>query len=125
MSLSPDDPCLVLGHGTKFKSEFTPRDQIMLPKSVGSALAEVVDVLSDTELRINKEFGGESGKTTSRIREKLAELAKEGVLGLDYKELPHVDQADMYKTVYKELRNGSCLGIFPEGTFHALRVCPY
>ncbi|KAI0031836.1 glycerol-3-phosphate O-acyltransferase [Vararia minispora EC-137] len=116
--LSPDDPCLVLGDGTKFKSEFSPRDQIMLPKSVGSALAEVVDVVSDTELRIKKEFGGESGKTTNRIREKLAELAKDSVPGLDYKALPHVDQAEMYKTVYKELREGGCLGIFPEGGSH-------
>ena len=74
----------------------------MLSKSVGSPIAEVVEVLSDTELRIKKEFS-----STSRIRE------KEG--GLEFKAMPHVDQGEMYKTVYKELREGGCLGIFPEG----------
>jgi hypothetical protein len=96
----------------------------MLPKSVGSCLAEVTEVLSDTELRIKKEFGGESGKTTSRIREKLAELKADGATGLDFKKLPHVDQADMYKTVYKELKDGGCLGIFPEGTLPNLIRAP-
>ncbi len=89
--------------------------QIMLPKSVNWALAEVVEVISDTELRIKKEFGGESGKGTVRIREKLAEVEAEGGRGLEFKKLPHVDQAEMYHYVYECLRNGGCIGIFPEG----------
>ena len=55
VSLSPDDPCLVIGHGTKFLSELKPKSQIMLPKSVGSIVAEVIEVLSDEKLRIKKE----------------------------------------------------------------------
>lgn len=105
----------MIGHGTKFLSEFTPKMQIMLPKSVLSAVAEVVEVVSDTELRIKKEFGGESGKGTARIREKLKEVEAEGQQGLEFKKLPHVDQAEMYHYVYECLRNGGCIGIFPEG----------
>ena len=113
--ISPDDPCLILGEGTKFLTEFSPRMQIMLPKSVNSALAEVSEVISDTQLRIKKEFGGESGKGTLRIREKLAELKNEGVTGIEYKTLPFVDQQDMYRLVYKSLKKGGSIGIFPEG----------
>ena len=113
--LSPDDPCLLFGGGTKFLTEFSPRMQILLPKSVNSAIAEVSEVLSDTELRVKREFGGESGKGTARIREKLLELRHDGVEGLEYKILPFVDQQDMYRHVYQCLNMGGSIGIFPEG----------
>ena len=115
ISISPDDPCLVLGEGTSFHEEFSPRMQILLPKSVSSAVAEVVDVISDTQLRVKKEFGGESGKGTARIRDKVEELKAEGINGLEYKKLPFVDQQDMYRHVYQCLKEGGSIGIFPEG----------
>ena len=113
--LSPDDPCLVIGEGTKFLTDFSSRMQILLPKSVNSAIAEVSEVLSDTELRVKREFGGESGKGTARIREKLSELRHDGVEGLEYKKLPFVDQQEMYRHVYQCLNIGGSIGIFPEG----------
>ncbi|PPR03776.1 hypothetical protein CVT24_007494 [Panaeolus cyanescens] len=116
--LSPDDPCIVIGEGTKFLTEFAPRMQILLPKSVNSAVAEVSEVISDTQLRVKREFGGESGKTTARIREKQADLEAEGVNGLEYKKLPFVDQQDMYRHVYDCLTKGGSIGIFPEGGSH-------
>ncbi|KAG2064628.1 glycerol-3-phosphate O-acyltransferase [Suillus decipiens] len=116
--LSPDDPCLVLGEGTKFKTEFVPKTQIMLPKSVNSAVAEVVEVISDTELRIKKEFGGESGKGTTRIREKIDESRQDGKNGLAFKVLPFINQQEMYRGVYQKLKEGGCIGIFPEGGSH-------
>ncbi|CCL99138.1 uncharacterized protein FIBRA_01153 [Fibroporia radiculosa] len=118
ISLSDDDACLVIGHGTKFLEEFSPKMQIMLPNSVNSAVAEVVEVLSDTQLRIKKEFGGDSGKGTARIREKLKELRSGGKSGLDFKKMPHVDQQEMYHYVYKCLTEAGCIGIFPEGGSH-------
>jgi glycerol-3-phosphate O-acyltransferase/dihydroxyacetone phosphate acyltransferase len=114
--LSSDDPCLVLGDGTKFETQFSPKMQIMLPKSLNSLAAEVVEVISDTELRIKKEFGGESGRGTIRIREKLAEGREDGKNGLEFKVLPFIDQQEMYRGVYKRLKEGGCIGIFPEGT---------
>ena len=113
--ISDEDPCIVIGDGTAFLKEFTPKMQIMLPKSVSWAVAEVAEVISDTQLRIKKEFGGESGKGTARIREKQKELLADGQAGFDFKKLPHVDQAEMYHHVYECLKNGGCIGIFPEG----------
>lgn len=121
VGISDEDPCFVKGYGTKFLSDFQPKSQIMLGKAVNYALAEVVEVISDTELRIKKEFGGESGKGTVRIREKLKEFEAEGTLGLEFKKLPHVDQADMYHYVYECLRYGGCIGIFPEGASPQLK----
>ncbi|THH14858.1 hypothetical protein EW146_g5540 [Bondarzewia mesenterica] len=116
--LSLDDSCLVIGEGTKFLSEFSPKMQIMLSKSVNSAVAEVTEVISDTQLRIKKDFGGESGKGTARIRERLEELKAEGTVGLDFKHLPFVDQQEMYRHVYQCLTENACIGIFPEGGSH-------
>ena len=113
--LSPDDPCLVFGEGTRFLTELSPRMQILLPKSVNSAIAEVIEVLSDTQLRVKREFGGESGKGTARIREKLLELRNGGVEGLEYKKMPFVDQQEMYRHVYQCLNMGGSIGIMPEG----------
>jgi len=114
--LSDDDPCLVLGEGTCFTTEFSPKMQIMLPKSINSSVAEVAEVISDTELRIKKEFGGDSGKGTSRFREKVAEVREQGQAGLEFKALPFVDQQEMYRNVYQCMKNGGCIGIFPEGS---------
>ena len=113
--LSPDDPCTVLGEGTKFLSEFAPRMQILLQRSVGSPIAEVTQVISDTELKIKREFGGENGKGTSRIREKTDELRTQGVDGMDFKRLPFVDQQETFRRVYQRLTEGGYVGIFPEG----------
>jgi glycerol-3-phosphate O-acyltransferase/dihydroxyacetone phosphate acyltransferase len=92
-----------------------PKSRILLPKSTGFASGEVISVVSDTELILKKEFGGDSGKGTSRVREKIEEAKAAGKPGLDYKILPHVDQHDMYHLVYKKLTEGGCIGIFPEG----------
>ncbi|KAJ7182846.1 hypothetical protein C8R43DRAFT_14710 [Mycena crocata] len=105
--ISPDDPCTVIGEGTRFLSEFKPRMQIMLPKSLDSAASEVVEIISDTELKIKKEFAA-----TDKAREA---SEKEG---LEFRKLPFVDQQDMYRHVYDCLNHGGSIGIFPEGGSH-------
>ena len=115
IKLSEDDPFLIIGEGTNFLTEFKPKMQIMLPKSMDSAVAEVSEVISDTELRIKKEFGGDSGKKTAHIREKLTELRTEGITGFNFSRLPYVDQQEMYRHVYDCLKKGGSIGIFPEG----------
>lgn len=116
--LAPDDLFVVLGEGTKFLSEFAPKMQILLPRSVGSPVAEIVLVISDTELKIKREFGGESGKVTNRIKEKLDELKAQGIGGLEFKRLPFIDQEETFRHVYQRLTDGACIGIFPEGGSH-------
>ena len=115
--LSDTDPCLVLGEGTSFLSQFSPKKQVMLPKNLNFAVAEVVEVISDTELRVKKEFGGENGKGTARFRDAVKESDGKGI---GYKALPFVDQQDMYGHVYQRLKEGGCIGIFPEGTLGSL-----
>ncbi|GAA6027037.1 hypothetical protein JCM8097_006059 [Rhodosporidiobolus ruineniae] len=108
ISLSPDDPLTVLGKGTSFLKDFSkPRSQILLPRNLGSVTAEVVEVVSDTELKLKKEFA-----------KKAVEGLKAKPEGVSYKVLPHVDQSSMYSAVYKKLVDGGCIGIFPEGGSH-------
>ncbi|KIJ44372.1 hypothetical protein M422DRAFT_252379 [Sphaerobolus stellatus SS14] len=116
--IDDDDHLLVRGEGTKFTSELSAKAQIMLPKSAGTALATVVEVISDTEVRIKKEFGGDSGKGTLRVREQVEEARQNGRRGLTYKILPFIDQKDMYANVFQCLKEGGCIGIFPEGGSH-------
>lgn len=116
--LSDANPCVVLGEGSSFLSQFSPKTQIMLSKNLNFAVAEVVEVISDTELRIKNEFGGENGKGTARFREAVKESGGSGII---YKALPFVDQQEMYGHVYQRLKEGGCIGIFPEGT---LQVFP-
>ncbi|KAL1947740.1 hypothetical protein VTO73DRAFT_13464 [Trametes versicolor] len=113
ITISEEDPCLIIGHGTRFTTEFKPRMQILLPKSVGSNVAEVVEIISDTQLRIRKEFSG-----TARLRERIKELQASGKNGFSFQCLPFVDQHQMYQHVYQSLTDGGAICIFPEGGSH-------
>lgn len=68
--------------------------------------------------RLKREFAidGKDENTsisgTPKVRQQ-TEVAEGG--GLSYKILPYVDQHDMYSSVYKRLKEGGCIGIFPEG----------
>ncbi|BGP46107.1 Glycerol-3-phosphate/dihydroxyacetone phosphate acyltransferase [Rhodotorula kratochvilovae] len=108
IKLSESDPCVILGEGTSFTKDFEkPRSQVLLPRNLGSSTAEVVEVISDTELRLKKEF---NKKATEGLRAKAD--------GTAFKVLPHVDQSSMYSAVYQRLTEGGCIGIFPEGGSH-------
>ena len=110
--ITEDDPLILRGVDTKFTQELTPKKQIMLSKTLNFASAEVLEVISDTEARLKKEFGKEGGKGTSKILERLKEIPAPG---LSYKIVPYVDQQEMYMHVYEKLKSGGCVGIFPEG----------
>ncbi|KAJ2336191.1 Glycerol-3-phosphate/dihydroxyacetone phosphate acyltransferase, partial [Coemansia sp. RSA 2671] len=99
------EPTLITGVGTRFAAEIKPGMKVALPKGVDEA--KVVEVLSDTQLRVAKE---------------MKELAAMELLtraeGTSFKIVPHVDQDEMYHSVYERLNNGECVGIFPEGGSH-------
>ncbi|KAJ3851561.1 hypothetical protein EV368DRAFT_83413 [Lentinula lateritia] len=121
--LSETDSCLVLGIDTKFTHEFAPSMQIQLGKVVKYAAAEVIEVRSDTELRIRQEFrvANDSGNdtVTTLLRDKAAESRSAGNEGgLEFKTVPYINQQEMYRYVYDRLRHGGSLGIFPEGGSH-------
>ena len=113
--LSPDDPYLILGEGTKFSEELRPKMQIMLSKAVSSSTAEVAEVISDTQIRIKSEFHTETEKSTKLVREKVEEAKSQGIDGLNFKTLPYIDQNEMYQHVYQRLQEGGCVAIYPEG----------
>lgn len=123
------DGLLIKGHGTSFKSQLVPKGQIMLPKWTGYASNEVVEVISDTELKVKKEWKDErakdalNGKKPPPTKREGGSAPSSGTAtprmddrpGTEYQCLPYVDQTEMYASVYEKLAEGGCLGIFPEG----------
>lgn len=99
------DPLRVTGLGTQFTKDLMVGDQISLPKDVG--VSAVVEIISDTELVIKKEF-----KDLKAIEMLTAPE------GSKFKCMPHMDQSNVYKTVFERLNAGHCVGIFPEGGSH-------
>ncbi|CUM65434.1 uncharacterized protein PRCAT00003073001 [Priceomyces carsonii] len=98
------DPLLVIGKNTRFTKECMARGMLALPKSLGAT--EITEIISDTELRIRKEF-----KNTDQIRKLLSS-------GTSFKKADRIDQKQVFGLVFKHLSAGNCIGIFPEGGSH-------
>ncbi|KAI7869024.1 hypothetical protein BDF14DRAFT_1981658 [Spinellus fusiger] len=99
------EPLRITGTNTLFLSQLKPRDTIALPKSSGQA--EVVQIISDTELLIKKDFKDLKALELLTSNE-----------GSPYKCVPHIEQESVYKSVHDELNNNGCITIFPEGGSH-------
>lgn len=106
------DSLLIQGHGTEFTKQLVKKGQIVLPKSTGHASAEVVEIISDTEFKIKKEF--KEQRALDALNGKKVEGQQDNP-GTKYQCLPFVDQTKMYASVYESLAKGGSLGIFPEG----------
>ncbi|KAF9372942.1 hypothetical protein BGX21_004619 [Mortierella sp. AD011] len=100
-----NDPLRITGVDTKFTKELLVGDAIQLPKDVGTST--VAEIISDTELILKKE-----------LRNLKALELLTSTDGAKYKCLPHMDQTNVYKTVFERLNAGHCVGIFPEGGSH-------
>lgn len=90
---------LVIGSGTKFTEQVKPGDTLKIKDIPVDVIVKQVN--SDTELtyvaEIDVTFAGkESG----------------------FKILPKLDQSFMYDAVWGRLKEGGCVGIFPEGGSH-------
>jgi glycerol-3-phosphate O-acyltransferase / dihydroxyacetone phosphate acyltransferase len=123
-----NDPCLIQGVGTNFKSpDFQIGGLIVLPK-VGNQTpsTEIGKIVSDTELRLKKPFktpeaiqlltgsGNSSGRSTPSRVDQSNPQSK----GCSFKVAPYVDQSKVYDAVFDELDAGGVVGIFPEGGSH-------
>lgn len=123
-----NDPCLIQGVGTDFKSsQFQVGGLIVLPKVRGQTpSAEIAEIISPTELRLKKPFktpealesltgkGRVSGRSTpGRETEGVTDSR-----GTKFKVAPFVDQSKVYDAVFRDLEAGGCIGIFPEGGSH-------
>ncbi|WPH00525.1 Hypothetical protein R9X50_00335400 [Acrodontium crateriforme] len=102
------DATLIKGTGVNFKDgSFEPSGLIVLPTVNNSAAnAEIKEVISETELRLKKAFSGDVA---------LKQLSGEGT---KFSVAPHLDQSAVYESVFQRIKEGGCIGIFPEGGSH-------
>jgi glycerol-3-phosphate O-acyltransferase / dihydroxyacetone phosphate acyltransferase len=114
-----NDPCLIQGVGTEFKSpDFQVGGLIVLPKVRNQAPStEIGEIISNTELRLKKPF-----KTPEAIKFLTGNGEQDGnepqSRGCSFQVAPHVDQNKVYQAVTEELEADGVVGIFPEGGSH-------
>ncbi len=108
---SSGDRLHIQGTGTKFTKQLQVKGALCLPKEYGHPTAEIAEIISDTEVKLKKEFKDVHNK--AKVKDAL-----ESSDGSAYTCLPFVDQTQMYASVYEKLAEGGSLGIFPEGGSH-------
>ncbi|KAJ4150168.1 hypothetical protein LMH87_010931 [Akanthomyces muscarius] len=125
------DPTLIRGVGTKFGAgEGEVQGMLFLPSAAGvnGESMNIEKIIGPEEVRLKRPFKGrlamqqltgrddldEDGRFTNKSLRGLAP----GYQGTKYKLAPHTDQTSVYEAVFDRLRNGGCVGIFPEGGSH-------
>jgi glycerol-3-phosphate O-acyltransferase/dihydroxyacetone phosphate acyltransferase len=103
------DSCHITGINTKFTKQLDKNDYISFPKGYGEF--KVVNIISDIECIVDLD-------TESSDPEKLSALLKDSNNRIEYRCMPHIEQAAVYKKVHAELNRNSTIGIFPEGGSH-------
>ncbi|KAI1337037.1 hypothetical protein F5Y15DRAFT_408313 [Xylariaceae sp. FL0016] len=125
-----NDPTLIRGVDTDFENEGEVGGMVFLPsvKGQSGSSVDIAKILGPEELRTKRAFKGRVPMQQLTGRDDLNEKGdiqnkdirgpKQGYEGTKYKLAPHIDQTDVYKAVFTRLRNGGCIGIFPEGGSH-------
>ncbi|RSL62446.1 hypothetical protein CEP51_013466 [Fusarium floridanum] len=126
-----NDPTLVRGIGTKFgEGEGEIQGMLFLPpgKKTTGASVDIAQILGPEEIRVKRPFKGKLAleQLTGRddidkdgnFTNKSLKGPAPGYKGTKYKLAPHIDQTKVYEAVFSRLRNGGCVGIFPEGGSH-------
>ncbi|ODV95850.1 hypothetical protein PACTADRAFT_49295 [Pachysolen tannophilus NRRL Y-2460] len=98
-----NDPCIIIGKGTHFKKNFTPKGLIGLPST--SANAQILEIIDDTKLILKKPFKSE--KATNLLKN----FTK-------FKYAPKIDNSQVFQKVFDHLHRRGLIGIFPEGGSH-------
>ncbi|AQZ11565.1 SCT1 (YBL011W) [Zygosaccharomyces parabailii] len=105
ITVDPENPRKLIGHGTTFLTDFKPKGLIGLPKSLGNV--EIDSIESETTLTLRKEF--KMGKP--EVKHILTK-------GTPFKYADKVNQSMVYHKVFEHLAHNQCIGIFPEGGSH-------
>lgn len=128
------DPTLIRGVDVDFKSEKFMEGGLLVLPSVdnASANAEIAEIISSEEIRLKKPFKGDVAlkQLTGKQVSEGTEGSDDGSTGTDgssrdgsaqgtrFSVAPHVDQSKVYEAVFRRIREGGCIGIFPEGGSH-------
>ncbi|KAK6383269.1 hypothetical protein LTR65_010325 [Meristemomyces frigidus] len=126
------DATLVKGNGTDFTNGklFQAGGLLVLPSVDGTAAnCEIQEVLGPDEIRLKKPFKGDvalkqlTGRDIGEGNGHLPsghapEKSGSEFEGTSFSVAPHVDQSAVYDAVFERIREGGCIGIFPEGGSH-------
>lgn len=124
------DPTLIRGVGTHFDTEAEVGGMIFLPavKNQASTNVDIAEILGPDAIRTKRPFKTKLALSQLTARDDIDEAGnftnmdltgpKEGYQGTPYKLAPRIDQTKVYEAVFNRLRNGGCVGIFPEGGSH-------
>lgn len=115
-----NDPSLLRGVGTDFETQLAAGSQLKLPMvGTEAAEAEVLKVLGPEELRLKRGFSGPVPmKQLTGSEEPIGKTVVSDFQGSKFKFAQKVDQNHVYNVVFDRLRQGGCVGIFPEGGSH-------
>lgn len=103
---------------------------IFLPpaKNTAGASIDIAQIIGPEEVRVKRPFKGKLAMQQLTGRDDIDEngnFTNKGVKGCapgfegtKFKLAPHTDQTKVYEAVFSRLRNGGCVGIFPEGGSH-------
>lgn len=126
-----NDPTLVRGVGTRFgEGKGEVHGMLFLPpgKNTSGASVDIAAIMGPEEIRIKRPFKGRlamqqlTGRGDvdgeGRLTDAKLRGPAPGFRGTKFKLAPHIDQTNVYEAVFARLRNGGCVGIFPEGGSH-------
>ncbi|ODA82376.1 hypothetical protein RJ55_00883 [Drechmeria coniospora] len=125
------DPTLVRGVGTRFgEGEGELQGMLFLPagKNTTGASVDIAEIVGPDEIRLKRPFKGRLAMQQLTGRDDIDDEGRftnpklrgpaPGYEGTRYRLAPHIDQTKVYEAVFARLRNGGCVGIFPEGGSH-------
>ncbi len=124
------NPTLLRGIGTRFDKEAGVSGMVFLPsvKGESGSSVDIAEIMGPEELRLKRPFKGKTPllQLTGRddvdedgnFGNKSARGPRAGFEGSKYKLAAHIDQTQVYHAVFDRLKNGGCVGIFPEGGSH-------
>lgn len=126
------NPTLIRGNGVDFTDSkvFMKGGLLVLPSVNNEAAnSEIEEILGPNEIKLKKPFKGEvaqkqlTGKDIGQGNGHLpagsaSEKTGREFEGTSFQVAPHIDQSKVYEAVSEKIKEGGCIGIFPEGGSH-------
>jgi glycerol-3-phosphate O-acyltransferase/dihydroxyacetone phosphate acyltransferase len=115
-----NEPLLLRGRGTDFESAlFMVGGSIHLPTVNGRAeKLDIKEIKGPEEIILRKAVSSKVGIKQLTGKGTPNGTPEVGFAGSKFKVTPHVDQTEVFNSVFGRLDTGGCIGIFPEGGSH-------